>query len=63
MENKKADLIGPGIGDYADLEKTLPTDYEPLLDRKETQQAIFAVKKYIEENLCKELNLMMVTVP
>ncbi len=30
---------------------------------RETQKALFAVKNYIEENLCKELNLMMVTVP
>jgi len=63
MRDKKADLAGPGIGDYKELEKILPTDYEPLLDRKETQKAIFAVKDYIEENLCRELNLMRVTVP
>ena len=52
-----------GIGDYDELEKILPTDYHSLLTPKETQQAIFAVKHYIEENLCKELNLMMVQVP
>ena len=63
MADKTADLAGPGIGDYDELEKILPDDYEPLLDPKETQQALFAVKKYIEENMCKELNLMMVTVP
>ncbi|MGE5204746.1 MAG: aspartate--ammonia ligase, partial [Chlamydiota bacterium] len=40
-----------------------PTDYTSLLDRKQTQQAIFAVKRYIEDNLCRELNLIMVTVP
>ncbi len=61
--DKKADLAGPGIGDYTELEKILPTDYESILNPKETQQAIFAVKDYIEENLCKELNLMMVQVP
>jgi aspartate--ammonia ligase len=61
--DKKADLAGPGIGNYEDLEKILPGDYESLLDAKETQRAIFAAKHYIEENLCKELNLMMVTVP
>ncbi len=61
--SKKADLAGPGIGDYAEVEKVLPTDYNSLLDRKETQKAIFAAKNYIEENLCKELNLMMVQVP
>jgi len=63
MVDKKADLVGPGIGDYAELEKILPQDYSSLLSPKETQQAIYAAKNYIEENLCKELNLMMVTVP
>jgi aspartate--ammonia ligase len=63
MTDKKADLAGPGIGDYKELEKILPNDYYPILDRKETMKALFAVKNYIEENLCKELNLMMVQVP
>jgi aspartate--ammonia ligase len=63
MQNKKADLAGPGIGDYADVEKILPKDYNPLLDPKETQNAVTAVKQYIEENLCKELNLMRVECP
>lgn len=60
---KRADLAGPGIGDYAELEKILPDDYRPLLTPKETQKALFAVKDYIEEHLCQELNLMMVAVP
>src|ERR1017187_7726231 len=60
---KKADLAGPGIGDYDELEKILPRDYNPLLTPKETQQAIFQVKRYIEDNLCNELSLMMVEVP
>ena len=59
----KDDLAGPGIGTYEVVEKILPSGYSSLLDRKETQKAIFAAKGYIEENLCKELNLMMVTVP
>jgi len=63
MSSKKADLAGPGIGNYEDLEKILPTDYHSLLNLKDTQKAIFAVKNYIEENLCKELNLIMVQVP
>jgi aspartate--ammonia ligase len=63
MADKKADLAGPGIGDYNQLEKILPKDYGSLLSPKQTQEAIFAVKTYIEENLCKELNLIMVTVP
>src|ERR1051325_11325805 len=61
--DKKADLAGPGIGNYTDLEKMLPNDYRPLLGPRDTQKAIFATKNYIEENLCKELNLMMVQVP
>ena len=61
--DKRADLAGPGIGDYEELEKVLPQNYTSLLTPKETQKAIFAAKNYIEENLCKALNLMMVTVP
>ena len=63
MSDKKADLAGPGIGDYAELEKILPQNYSSLLNPKETQQAVTALKEYIEENLCKELNLIRVTVP
>ena len=63
MLTKQADLAGPGIGDYAELETVLPNDYRSLLTPMETQQAIFAIKGYIEENLCKELNLHMVQVP
>jgi len=61
--DKRADLAGPGIGDYKELERILPTDYRSLLDRRQTQEAIFLVKRYIADNLCKELNLMMVEVP
>jgi aspartate--ammonia ligase len=60
---KKADLAGPGIGNYNELEGILPGDYRSLLNPKETQHAIFHVKRYIEDNLCKELGLMMVEVP
>ncbi|HTS62312.1 MAG TPA: aspartate--ammonia ligase [Candidatus Acidoferrales bacterium] len=63
MVDKKADLAGPGIGDYAELEKILPQDYSSLLSVRDTQHAIFAAKQFIEENLCRALNLMMVTVP
>ena len=62
MADKKADLAGPGIGDYTELEKILPQDYSSLLNPKETQNAIYAIKDYIEENMCKELNLIRVTV-
>ena len=63
IADKKADLAGPGIGDYNELEKILPKDYSSILTPKETMKALFAVKNYIEENLCKELNLLMVQVP
>lgn len=63
MSDKKADLAGPGISTYEEVEKILPSDYNSLLDRKETQKALWDVKHYIEKNLCKELNLMMVTCP
>ena len=63
ITDKKADLAGPGIGNYNELRNILPKDYESILNRKDTQKALFAVKQYIEENLCKELNLMMVTCP
>lgn len=61
--DKKADLAGPGIGNYADLEKILPDDYRSVLTPRETQIAVFALKDYVEENLCRELNLLRVTVP
>ncbi len=63
MTDKTTDLAGPGIGDYAELEKILPQNYNSLLSPKETQLATYAAKDYIEENLCKELNLIRVTVP
>lgn len=63
MSDKKADLAGPGIGNYEELEHILPNDYIPLLNPKETQKALTAVKSYIEENLSKELNLMRVECP
>lgn len=61
--SKVADLAGPGICNYEELEKILPNDYSSALTRRETQKAIFAVKRFIEDHLCKELNLFMVTVP
>jgi aspartate--ammonia ligase len=63
LARKRADLQGPGIGTYPDVEKVLPTDYCSLLSPRDTQVAIFAVKEYIEKHLCSALNLMMVTVP
>ncbi len=63
MGDKKADLAGPGIGNYEELEKILPKNYRSILNPRDTQIAIYAVKNHIEEHLCKELNLVMVQVP
>jgi aspartate--ammonia ligase len=63
MSGKQADLAGPGISTYEEVAKILPDAYESLLTPKETMKALFGVKHYIEENLCKELNLHMVQVP
>ncbi len=61
--DKKADLAGPGVSTYEEVEKILPGDYRSLLDPKETQIANAAVKRYIEDGLCRELNLIRVEVP
>ena len=47
VTEKKADLAGPGVGDYTELETILPKNYHSLLNPKETQQAIFAAKNYV----------------
>jgi len=61
--DKKADLAGPGVSTYEEVEKILPNDYQPLLPPLERMNALYAIKDYIEKNLCKELNLNMVQVP
>ncbi len=61
--SKAADLAGPGIGDYAELEQILPDDYEPLPAPRETMRALYAAKRLIEDRLCEELNLTPVQVP
>ncbi len=61
--DKRADLAGPGVSTYEEVEKILPSDYRSILNPKETQIALGALKRYIEENLCKELNLFHVEVP
>ena len=61
--DKKADLAGPGISTYEAVDKVLPAGYQAVLNPKQTMQALYAVKRYIEENLSKELNLMLVQVP
>ena len=63
MIDKETDLAGPGIGNYDDLVHSLPENYKALLSPKERMTAVFAIKTYIEKNLCRELNLQMVQVP
>jgi aspartate--ammonia ligase len=61
--DKKADLAGPGISTYPEVDKILPNDYRAILPPLERMKALFAIKEYIEKNLCQELNLTMVQVP
>ena len=63
MADKKSDLAGPGISTYEEVDKILPHNYEALLAPKERMKALYRIKHFIEENLCKELNLFMVQVP
>ena len=60
---KEADLAGPGIGSYEELERILPDDYSPLLTPRETMEALYSAKRLIEDRLCEELGLTMVQVP
>jgi aspartate--ammonia ligase len=60
---KEADLAGPGIGDYAELERILPEDYRALLAPKETMRALYDAKRLIEDGLCRALALTLVQVP
>jgi aspartate--ammonia ligase len=63
MGDKKADLAGPGISNYEEVEKILPKNYIALLPPLERMKALYKIKDYIEKNLCKELKLTMVQVP
>ncbi|MFA5904402.1 MAG: hypothetical protein WC836_10760, partial [Desulfobacula sp.] len=63
MSDKKADLAGPGISTYKEIDKILPGNYTALLGPKDRMKALFRIKNFIEENLCQELNLFMVQVP
>jgi len=63
MATKTADLAGPGISTYEEVERLLPRDYRPLLNRLDTQRAVFTLKRAMEEGLCRELGLDMVQVP
>ena len=61
--DKRADLAGPGIGTYEEVNRVLPVGYESVLSPMETMQALFAVKEFIEHGLCQALGLQMVQVP
>jgi aspartate--ammonia ligase len=53
MSDKKADLAGPGISTYEEVEKILPSDYEPLLPPLRRMEALYMVKDYIEKNMAR----------
>jgi aspartate--ammonia ligase len=63
MNDKKADLAGPGVSTYEEVAKILPTDYHPVLPPMERMKAVYAIKRYIEDGLARELNLNLVQVP
>lgn len=60
---KAADLAGPGISTYEEVEKILPTDYSPLQTPMERMKALYMIKDYIEKGLAEALNLQLVQVP
>ena len=62
-QDKTRDLAGPGISTYEEVSKALPDGYVPLLGPKDRMRALYKIKQFIEDNLCKELNLFMVQVP
>ena len=37
--DKRADLAGPGIGSYDEVERVLPDDYSPLLTPRDPARA------------------------
>ncbi len=61
--DKKADLAGPGVSTYEKVAKILPNEYASLQKPMDRMRALFEAKRYIEDNLCRELNLQMVQVP
>ena len=63
MKDKTADLAGPGVSTYPEVDQVLPKDYHSALTPMETMRALFAIKGFIEAGLCRELNLQMVQVP
>ena len=43
--------------------KNQQTSYTPLLDLRQTEEAILRIKGFFQENLAEELNLLRVTAP
>jgi aspartate--ammonia ligase len=62
-KDKKADLAGPGVSTYPEVDKILPNDYETPLNPHDTQVAIHALKQFIMERMCKDMNLIKVECP
>jgi aspartate--ammonia ligase len=63
MADKTADLAGPGVSTYEEVAKALPVGYKSVLTPNETQKALYAVKRAIEDGLARELNVMLVQCP
>ena len=57
---KKADLAGPGIGDYAELEKILPKDYNSLLYTQKKPRKRSSSQSATSKTPLQGTNLMMV---
>lgn len=56
-------LSSASLGEYSNIEKSLPNDYDALLNPKETQRAISKLKVFFEGKLCERLNLIRVESP
>ena len=63
MSDKKADLAGPGVSTYPEVDKILPTDYETPLNAHDTQVATAALKRFIEDRMNKDMNLIRIECP
>ena len=63
MADKRADLAGPGVSTYAEVAKVLPSGYRSILTPRQTMHALYEAKRFIEDGLARELNLMLVQVP
>lgn len=63
MNTKQADLAGPGISTYEEVQKVLPKNYAAVLPSLKRMEALYLIKDYIEKGLAEELELQMVQVP